>query len=352
MATWNQPFGGAGFAASITLTMTDGSSQMISVIATVLNEGDSIHLLLNSMGAQTRQPDEIVIVDGGSADDTCEIIAGYSDRLPVRVLVEPGCNISQGRNRAIEAASGDIIAVTDAGVRLSDTWLEAITEPLLFNPDLNGVAGFFLADPQTPFEVALGATTLPLRDEIRAETFLPSSRSIAFRRSAAREGGGYPEWLDYCEDLVFDLRFRSMFGPFAFEPAAVVYFRPRPSIGSFYRQYFLYARGDGKADLWLKRHAIRYAAYWLLAPSIFLLGALLEPFWWGLYLPGAAYYLYQPYRRLPVISRRWRGNSVFAWLYCIFVIPVLRVVGDIAKMHGYPGGRLWRWRHRPPDWRL
>ena len=331
--------------------MTDGSSQMISVIATVLNEGDSIHLLLNSMGAQTRQPDEIVIVDGGSADDTCEIIAGYSDRLPVRVLVEPGCNISQGRNRAIEAASGDIIAVTDAGVRLSDTWLEAITEPLLFNPDLNGVAGFFLADPQTPFEVALGATTLPLRDEIKAETFLPSSRSIAFRRSAAWEGGGYPEWLDYCEDLVFDLRFRSMFGPFAFEPAAVVYFRPRPSIGSFYRQYFLYARGDGKADLWLKRHVIRYAAYWLLAPSIFLLGALLEPFWWGLYLPGAAYYLYQPYRRLPVISRRWRGNSVFAWLYCIFMIPVLRVVGDIAKMHGYPGGRLWRWRHRPPDWR-
>lgn len=325
---------------------------MISLIATVLNEGDSIHLLFKSIEAQTRQPDEIVIVDGGSADNTREIIANYRDRLPVRLLVEPGSNISQGRNRAIEAANGDIIAVTDAGVRLSATWLEAITAPLLLNPGLNGVAGFFQADPQTAFEAALGATTLPLRDEIQEEAFLPSSRSIAFRKSAATEIAGYPEWLDYCEDLIFDLRFKSMYGPFAFAPAALVYFRPRSSIGSFYRQYFLYARGDGKADLWFKRHVIRYAAYWLLAPAIFLLGALLEPYWWGLYLPAAACYLYQPFRRLPVILRRWRGASIASWLYCILMIPVLRALGDIAKMLGYLGGRLWRWRNKPPDWRL
>ncbi len=325
---------------------------MISLIATVLNEGDNIHHLFNSIQAQTRQPDEIVIVDGGSDDNTCEIIRGYRDRLPVRVLVEPGCNISQGRNRAIEAATGDIIAVTDAGVRLSERWLEKITDPLLNNADLSGVAGFFLADPRTLFEVALSATILPLPDEINAATFLPSSRSIAFRRSAALEVSGYPEWLDYCEDLVFDLRLKSVYGPFAFEPEAVVYFRPRSSIGSFYRQYYFYARGDGKANLWLKRHVVRYAAYWLLAPVIFLLGALLEPYWWGLYLVGAVTYLYRPYRRLPVILRCWQGNSVTAWICCLIMIPVLRALGDLAKMHGYPQGWRWKWQNRPPGWRL
>lgn len=325
---------------------------MISLIATVLNEGDSIHLLFNSIAAQTRQPDEIVIVDGGSSDNTCEIIAGYRDRLPVRLLVEPGCNISQGRNRAIDAAAGEIIAVSDAGVQLSATWLESITEPLLLNPDLQGVAGFFLADPQSAFEVALAAATLPLRDEIKPEAFLPSSRSVAFRKSAATEIAGYPEWLDYCEDLVFDLRFRAAVGRFAFAPTALVYFRPRASIGSFYRQYFLYARGDGKADLWLKRHVLRYAAYWLLAPAIFLLGALIEPYWWALVLPGAAIYLYRPYRRLPAVMRPWPGKSPFARIYCILMIPLVRLVGDIAKMHGYPAGRLWRWRRKPPAWRL
>ncbi len=325
---------------------------MISLIATVLNEGDSIHHLFNSILAQTRPPDEIVIVDGGSSDNTRAIIEGYRDRLPLRLLVAPGCNISQGRNRAIAAACGDIIAVTDAGLRLSETWLAAISAPLLRDPDLHGVAGFFLADPQTAFEVALGASTLPLPDEIQAQTFLPSSRSIAFRKAAAMEVAGYPEWLDYCEDLIFDLRFRAKFGPFAFEPAAVVYFRPRQSIGSFYRQYFLYARGDGKANLWLKRHVIRYAAYWLLAPTLCLLGLLIEPILWALFLPCAALYLYQPYRRLPVIMRRWQGRSLAAWLYCIGLIPILRALGDIAKMRGYPLGKLWRMRNKPPDWRV
>ena len=352
MSLRNLPFSAAGFAASISLASTDGGSHMISLIATVLNEGDSIHLLFNSIQAQTRCPDEIVIVDGGSSDNTRAIIEGYRERLPVQLLLEPGCNISQGRNRAIEAAAGDIIAVTDAGVRLGETWLEALTDPLLLNPRLNGVAGFFLADPQTAFEVALGAATLPLQDEIRAETFLPSSRSIAFRKSAAKAIAGYPEWLDYCEDLVFDLRFKSMVGPFALEPAAVVYFRPRSSIGSFCRQYFLYARGDGKAGLWFKRHVIRYSAYCLLAPAICFLGAWSEPFWWGLIIPGAALYLYQPFRRLPHVMDRWRGGSLGTWLYCIVMIPLLRLLGDVAKMRGYPQGCLWRWREKPPDWRI
>ena len=41
---------------------------MISVVATVLNEGESIHGLLQSLLLQTLPPDEIVIVDGGSRE--------------------------------------------------------------------------------------------------------------------------------------------------------------------------------------------------------------------------------------------------------------------------------------------
>ncbi|MEO1443715.1 MAG: glycosyltransferase, partial [Chloroflexota bacterium] len=43
---------------------------MLSVIATVYNEGDAIHRLMQSLCKQTRPPDEIVIVDGGSTDNT------------------------------------------------------------------------------------------------------------------------------------------------------------------------------------------------------------------------------------------------------------------------------------------
>ena len=324
---------------------------MISLIATVLNEGDSIRQLLDSIIAQTRPPDEIVIVDGGSSDDTVDIIEGYRDRLPLQLIAQPGCNISAGRNCAIRAARGDIIAVTDAGLRLDENWLDELTAPLLRDSSLDAVAGFFLAAPQSRFELALAATTLPLAREIDPATFLPSSRSIAFRKSAAEKAGLYPEWLDYCEDLVFDLRLKAQVGQFAFAPEAIACFRPRSTPRQYFRQYFLYARGDGKANLWLARHLVRYATYLLLVPLICLLGLALHPLFWGLYLAGGAVYLHQPYRRLPVLMRRAKESSAGTWLYCVCMIPALRLLGDLAKMLGYPRGRWWRLRHQPPDWR-
>ncbi|MGQ9593265.1 MAG: glycosyltransferase, partial [Anaerolineae bacterium] len=89
----------------------------VSVVATVKDEGQSIRGLLDSLAAQTRPPDEVVLVDGGSQDDTVAQIQGYADRLPLRVLVEPGANISRGRNLAIAAATGEVIA--DAGTPIS-----------------------------------------------------------------------------------------------------------------------------------------------------------------------------------------------------------------------------------------
>jgi glycosyltransferase involved in cell wall biosynthesis len=319
----------------------------VSVIATVLNEGDSIRRLLDSLAAQTRPPDEVVVVDGGSTDDTVAVLEGYAaeGRLPLRVLSCPGTNISQGRNAAIRAATGEIVASTDAGVRLSPDWLAALLAP--FGRSGAGrvavVSGFFLPDPQTDFEVALGATTLPALEDVVPERFLPSSRSVAYRKAAALAVGGYPTWLDYCEDLIFDFKLRERYGPFAFAPRAVAYFRPRPTLKAFLTQYFRYARGDGKADLWLRRHFIRYLTYLVVTPLLVAL-ALSHSLWWGVAFPvGGAFMFGPPFRRLWPMTRGWgllRRLRAFAW------VPVIRVAGDVAKMIGYPVGVWWRLRHR------
>jgi glycosyltransferase involved in cell wall biosynthesis len=323
---------------------------VVSLVCTVLNEGESIRPLMESVLAQTRIPDEILFVDGGSRDDTVSILQGYTDRLPLRVIVEAGCNISAGRNRGIADARGTLICVTDAGVVLAREWVEALTTPMLDDPSVRVVSGWFEDAPQTPFEAALGATTLPHLREIKAETFLPSSRSVAFRKAVWAAVGGYPEWIDYCEDLIFDLRVRQVAGTFAFAPRAVAHFRPRPSLAAFYRQYYRYSRGDGKADLWRKRHLIRYATYLLAAPLIVLLGLFVHPLVWLLFIPGAVVYFATPYRRLPENMRRQPRRSPGDWLYALVMVPVVRVVGDIAKMVGYPVGLAWRGRVRPPNW--
>ncbi len=89
----------------------------VTLVFTVLNEAKSIRTLLDSIAAQTRLPDEIVVCDGGSHDDTANILRN-EPRLNIRVIEAQGANISRGRNIAIAAASHDLIACTDAGVRL------------------------------------------------------------------------------------------------------------------------------------------------------------------------------------------------------------------------------------------
>ena len=203
----------------------------VSVVVTVLNEAQSLPRLLDSLATQARQPDEVVVCDGGSTDGTLSLL-NAEGRFPLRVIERHGANISQGRNAAIRAATGDVIAVTDAGVRLDPEWLRSLVAAVK-EGEAAAAAGFFQPDPQSVFETAMSATVLPEWRDIRAERFLPSSRSVAFYKSAWEDVGGYPEWLDYCEDLIFDLRLRARFGPFILVPEALVFFRPRPSPVSY-----------------------------------------------------------------------------------------------------------------------
>jgi glycosyltransferase involved in cell wall biosynthesis len=328
----------------------------VTVILTVLNEVESLPRLLDSLAAQTRPPDEVIVVDGGSHDGTPDLLRTEATRndLPLTVVERPGTNISQGRNAAIAAARGDIIAITDAGVKLAPTWLERLVAPFEASTRDNGhrpgpaaVAGFFRPDPHTLFEVAMGATVLPELRDVAPQHFLPSSRSCAVRKDAAQAVGGYPEWLDFCEDLIFDLRLRERFGPFVFAPDALVHFRPRGSLRAFFKQYYQYARGDGKADLWRVRHLVRYLTYLVAVPGISLLGRRRGQAWWGLYLLSIPGMFLTPWRRLLALLRGSDYGPIER-LRALLWVPVIRVVGDVAKMVGYPVGLWWRWRHRPP----
>lgn len=314
----------------------------VTVISTVRNEGEALRPLLESLRDQTRPPDEIVICDGGSTDYTLDILKAYQSHLPLKIIVAPGSNISQGRNRAIAAAEGPIIACTDAGVVLSPNWLAELTRPIE-EEGATVVSGWFEPDPYSNFEVVMGATVLPDLSDIDPTEFLPSSRSVAYCKSAWDAAGGYPEWLDYGEDLLFDLALRQIYGPFPFASKAVAYFRPRPDLRAYSRQYIRYARGDGKANLWPKRHVTRYLTYLLGLPLISTL--IWRGKWTGfaLLFLGTGVYCHRPAQRLWPQTQSWRPPDrarAFA------LIPIIRLVGDVSKMIGYPIGLLWRLRHR------
>jgi glycosyltransferase involved in cell wall biosynthesis len=310
----------------------------ISLIATLKNEAASIAGFLDGLLRQSRSPDEIVLVDGGSTDGTIAAIEAVqrATAVPIRLIEAPGTNISEGRNIAIDGASHDAIAVTDAGTRPEPDWLAKLVAPLESDPELAVSAGFFLPGGEGWRQRALAIVITPQREEIDPSEFLPSSRSVAFRRTWWRRVGGYPEWLRHCEDLVFDLELRRAKAPFAFVPDAIVVWDARPDLRSFARQYFNYARGDGHADLWLKRHLLRYAAYALagtvlarrrnaLTLSALLLGWL-----------GYQHKFLRRLIRIPPSSKRSERLRAFAYL------PLVVTTGDAAKMVGYAVGRWER----------
>lgn len=222
----------------------------VSVICTVLNEAACVGLLLRSLTAQTRRPDEIIIVDGGSQDDTVAIARSLAaDTVPLRVLVAQGANIAEGRNIAVRHARYDIIASIDGGCRAHRDWLHNLLRPFQDGGEIDVVAGFWRADPRSSFEECVAELIYPRVETLNEEEFLPSGRCVAFRRVCWQSVGGYPEWLYTGEDSLFDLKVRDAGYRFVFAKDAIVYWRPRATWRSLFRQYYLYARGAADPNI-------------------------------------------------------------------------------------------------------
>ena len=297
----------------------------ISLIATVKNEEDSILEFLQSIARQTMMPDEIIIVDGLSTDNTVSLIKGFAS-LTIR-LIEEKCNISRGRNIAISHSTNDIIAAADAGCILDSHWLENLIEQ--FDPDTDVVVGNYIITVESFFDACQFSLTGLFKSGKTLGDFVISSRSLAFRKKVWQEIGGYPEWLNYSEDTYFHEQFKARNFKISFAKNAFVNWSLRKNMRGLFKQFFLYMEGDGMAGMHGKRHALRFMTYltgvillWLsIAQSRYLLIALAF---------GASFYLASPFSKL-------RELNLLNWK-SFLAVPALLFFIDIAKMSGYLSG--------------
>lgn len=101
-----------------------------SVVATSFNDSNDIVKYLEDICNQTYLPDEIVIADGGSKDDTVEKIKKFatSSNITIRVVEKGRLNISQGYNEAIKAAINNVIGITGIGNFYDRAFFESLVK--------------------------------------------------------------------------------------------------------------------------------------------------------------------------------------------------------------------------------
>ncbi len=226
---------------------TTAARRTISVIVPAYNSEATIGACLQSLLAQSRAPDEIVVVDDGSRDGTVDIVSKYPVRL-VRLARNAGPGVA--RNEGAKVASGDILAFTDSDCVAPPDWLARI-EREFDDEGIVAVTGGYagtLADGFLPLlqHLVLRERQDSLPDEI-ASTI---TSNFACRRRAFEAVGGFPlyyrrrdpqrpVWGNEDEELGF--RLTRAGGRIRWLKDVGVLHRFRPGLWAYLRQQKFYA---------------------------------------------------------------------------------------------------------------
>jgi len=314
-----------------------------SVVITVKNESQTIGDLLDSLEDQTVIPREMVIVDAGSTDNTVEIVKERMKRnKKVRFIIHKGISIARGRNLGVSRAASDIIAMTDAGCIVDKKWLFNITKPFLTNQKIGIVSGSYKMTGKSLFQEAIKPYFGIPRRLATASNFLPSARSMAFRKSVWEKIGGFSEDLERTgEDTLFNYQAEKKGINFYFAKDAVVEWEVPQSLCEAFKKLYYYAKGDGQTGIWwhpkkkLMTHNIKIMAiYFRYFIGVIL---LILSFVWPIFLKILAFLLL-----LYLIWTALKNYYQVEKKSTIILLPFIQIVSDIAVMLGFTSAFLPR----------
>ena len=218
---------------------------MISVVIPTYNEEENIAQCLVSLRHQTvpRSEYEIIVVDGGSKDQTREIAQKYADR----VFIQTSRKVGGARNDGIMAARGDVVATTDADCIIPPKWIETIKKGF---EDKETVQ---LYGPVYPIEESINnsisllcANTFSRLGYYTRIFYYTLGCNTAFRKDAFIRAGMYL-CIDAGDDLEIALRMKKS-GQVKFDNAMKVGFSMRRyqqygSLRSLYEWMYIVAHG-------------------------------------------------------------------------------------------------------------
>jgi hypothetical protein len=228
----------------------------VSVVVCAYNAAATLDECLDAL-LRLNYPDyEVVVVDDGSTDRTAEVLAGFP---AVRVIRQENRGLAAARNAGLAAATGEVVAYTDADCAADPDWLMLLVGRLTdakaagaggpnLSPDDGWLAACVAAAPGQPHEM--------LEPDGGAE-HLPGC-NMAFWRDDLEEIGGFdPRFRTAGDDVDVCWRLLDAGRRLAFAPAAVVWHHRRPSPRAYLRQQAGYGNAEGQLQV---KHPARFGA--------------------------------------------------------------------------------------------
>ena len=126
----------------------------VSVAIVTRNRAKLLHTCLSSLSKQAVFPEEVLVIDKGSTDQTKKVALSFDKILPVRYIVELQVGIPYARNRALKEAKGKILAFIDDDCEATPTWIEEIVKAHKKYPKVAAILGKSIAEPKnSPFSI-------------------------------------------------------------------------------------------------------------------------------------------------------------------------------------------------------
>src|SRR2546422_4388094 len=303
----------------------------VSLVIPVRDEAATINNLLASIATQTLEPDEVVIVDGGSKDGTLKILHEARAHNPkIRVIEAWKASPGLGRNIGISNARYEWIALTDAGIRLDPRWLACLVEVALAQPDLDLVCGTFEPEIDSFFKECASIAYVPIKTPMVGGSVRgPFIASSLVKREAWYSVGGFPD-LRASEDLIFFDEIKNKGCKIGWAPGAVVHWELRPTLWRTIRRFVSFSSENVWAGQKQRWHYGVLRFYFVSLPFVAL--AAFMSAWW-LAVP-IAIQLARVGKNI-WLHRDGRGLSfVFNPLRILYVL-VITIAIDLATFAGW-----------------
>ena len=192
----------------------------ISVIIPAMNEERYIGFPLKGFGKQSFRNFEVIVVDGGSKDDTVRIAKEHK----AKVVIEKRRGISPARNAGAKAAKGSILVFLDADTKPSENLL-ATYKNVFEDKEVIAATGPILPLEKTNFRIRKGYSFVSVffvKNSIRIGRPSIVGSNFAVRKSIFMKIGGFDEKLVTYEDWDLSGRLKGN-GRIVYSDDAVVY---------------------------------------------------------------------------------------------------------------------------------